>query len=65
VKRCKTLTPPDIEITKAVDKKGQGSYNCDSSTAKSRSINITLEATDVLEIDRLEYSLGGRHFPPA
>jgi hypothetical protein len=61
VKPCKTLTPRDFEITKAVDKKDKEVIS-DSSTTKPRSIHITFEATDVIGIDRLEFSLDGQAF---
>jgi Ca2+-binding RTX toxin-like protein len=63
---CETVedaTPPEVEITQAVDKKGVG-ISDGGTTTNSRYIKITFEATagEVGEIDTIECSLDGQAF---
>jgi len=53
-------TAPDVEITKAVDKKGIETG--DSSTTKSQYIQIAFGATDAVGIDKTQCSLDGKAF---
>jgi hypothetical protein len=53
-------TAPDVEITKAVDKKGVAI--AEGSTTKSHYIKITFEATDAVGVDKSECSLDGQAF---
>jgi Ca2+-binding RTX toxin-like protein len=63
---CETVedtTPPDVQITQAVDKKGVG-VSDGGTTTNSQYIEITFEATegDVGEIISIECSLDGQAF---
>jgi hypothetical protein len=53
-------TAPEVEITKAVDKKGVAI--AEGSTTKSHYIQITFEATDAVGVDKTECSLDGQAF---
>jgi WD40-like Beta Propeller Repeat/HYR domain len=53
-------TAPEVEITKAVDKKGVAI--AEGSTTKSHYIQITFEATDAVGVDNTECSLDGQAF---
>jgi hypothetical protein len=53
-------TAPDVEITKAADKKDV--EIAERSTTKSHYIHITFEATDAVGVDKTECSLDGQAF---
>jgi dipeptidyl aminopeptidase/acylaminoacyl peptidase len=53
-------TAPDVESTKAVDKKGVAI--AEGSITKSHYIQITFEATDAVGVDKIECSLDGQAF---
>jgi hypothetical protein len=53
-------TAPDVEITKAVDKKGV--EIAEGSITKSHYIQITFEATDAVGVDNTQCSLDGQTF---
>jgi hypothetical protein len=53
-------TAPDVQITKAVDKKDIAI--AEGSTTKSHYIQITFEVTDAVGVDKIECSLDGQAF---
>jgi hypothetical protein len=53
-------TAPDVEITKAIDKKGVAI--AEGSITKSHYIQITFEVTDAVGVDKTECSLDGQAF---
>jgi hypothetical protein len=53
-------TVPDVQITKAVDKKGV--EIAEGSITKSHYIQITFESTDAVGVDKTECSLDGQAF---
>jgi hypothetical protein len=57
-------TAPDVEITKASDKRNGRGEIAEGSTTNMRYIEITFEATDAVGIDNIECSLDGQMFTP-
>jgi hypothetical protein len=60
---CKLLLHrSDVQITKAVDKKAMEISDDSTTMTKSRYIEITFEATDVIRIGTTQCSLDGQAF---